>query len=168
MSLIIADAVVIAAPPIRAPRNEGLSAQPPAIVAIRVVSGTVSPDPDAVPKYPMTMTEAVKVIVPFREPAVLEPIPTVVTLNESITITMLETAAFAAFCEPRSTPPGPSIAMAAAVMPRHCAVMTTAAAVSHSRAASAAAHYFRTTATVTTAVAATVTTAVTTVTTVAH
>jgi hypothetical protein len=75
----------------------------------------------------MPMIEAVKVIVPLRKAAVLEPIPTVVTLNESITITVLETATLAAFCEPRSTSPGPS--KAAAVMPRHCAVMPMAAAV---------------------------------------
>jgi hypothetical protein len=73
------------------------------------------------------MIEAVKVVASVREPAMLEPIPTVVTLNESITITMLETATLAAFCEPRSTSPGPS--KAAAVMPRHCAVMAMAAAV---------------------------------------
>jgi hypothetical protein len=73
------------------------------------------------------MIEAVKVVASVREPAMLEPIPTVVTLNESITITMLETATLAAFCEPRSTSPGPS--KAAAVMPRHCAVMPMAAAV---------------------------------------
>ena len=126
MSLIIADAVVIAAPPIPAPRNEGLSAQPPAIV-VGVVIGAVDPDPDAVPKHPMPMIEAVKVVASVREPAMLEPIPTVVALNESITITMLETATLAAFCEPRSTSPGPS--KAAAVTTRHCAVMAMAAAV---------------------------------------
>jgi hypothetical protein len=58
------------------------------------------------------MIEAVKVVASVREPAMLEPIPTVVTLNESITITMLETATLAAFCEPRSTSPGPSKAAA--------------------------------------------------------
>src|SRR4029434_2015331 len=52
--LVIADAVVIAAPPIRTPRNEGLSAQPPTIV-VGVVIGTVNPDPNTVPKYPMTV-----------------------------------------------------------------------------------------------------------------
>ena len=37
----------------------------------------------------MPMIEAVKVVASVREAAVLEPIPTVVTLNESITITVL-------------------------------------------------------------------------------
>jgi hypothetical protein len=64
----------------------------------------------------MAMIEAVKVIAALREAAVLEPIPTVVALNESITITVLEMAALAALGEPRPTPPGPDIAMAAAVM----------------------------------------------------
>src|SRR5262249_15438332 len=50
--LVIADAVVMAAPPIRTPRNEGLSAQPPTIV-VGVVIGTVNPDPNTVPKYLM-------------------------------------------------------------------------------------------------------------------
>jgi hypothetical protein len=76
----------------------------------------------------MPMIEAVK-IVPLRKAAVLEPIPTVVTLNESITITVLETATLAALGEPWSTPPGPGMAVAAAVMAHHCAVITTAAAV---------------------------------------
>jgi hypothetical protein len=75
----------------------------------------------------MPMIEAVKVIVPLRKAAVLEPIPTVVTLNESITITVLETATLAALGEPWSTPPGPGMALAAAVMARHCAVMATMA-----------------------------------------
>jgi hypothetical protein len=141
--LVIAHAIVIATPPIGASGDEGLTAQPPAIVV--GVTGTVNPDPDAVPKYPVTMMEAVKMVVAPREAAVLEPIATVVALNETITMPV-------ALCESRSTASRPSVA--------------TAAAAAHLRATSAAAHYFRTTsaaapsATVTTAMAATVTTAV--------
>ena len=72
------------------------------------------------------MIEAVKVVASVREAAVLEPIPTVVTLNRSITITVLEMATLAALGEPWSTPPGPGMAVAAAVIARHCAVMATA------------------------------------------
>jgi hypothetical protein len=60
--LVIAYAIVIATPPIGASGDEGLSAQPPAIV-VGVVIGTVNPDPHAIHEYPMTMMEAVKVVV---------------------------------------------------------------------------------------------------------
>lgn len=89
--LVIAHAVVIATPPIGAPSDEGLSAQPPAIVPIGVVIGTVDPDPDAIPKYPMTMMEAIKVMAALRKSAVFEPVAAVVALYESATITVLET-----------------------------------------------------------------------------
>ncbi len=134
MSLIIADAVVIAAPPIRAPRNEGLSAQPPTIV-VGVVIGTVDPDPGPVPKYPMPVMEAVKVVVvvALRKALVFEPVAVVMPLRESAAITMLVTMN-AAFREPRSahsrasqftvTHSGPR---ATAVTARHCAGMATTA-----------------------------------------
>jgi hypothetical protein len=111
------------------------------------------------------IVEPIKVVASLREAAVLDTIA-VVTLNESITITVLEAATLAAPGELRSTPT--RAGTAAAVMPRHCTVMTTAAAVAHSGPTSAADHCFVTTAaapsaTVAAAMAATVTTAVTTV-----
>jgi len=144
--LVIADAVVIAAPPIWTPRNEGLSAQPPTIV-VGVVIGTVNPDPDTVPKYPMTVMKAVKVVVvvALRKAPVLEPVAAVVPLRESVAISMLmalcESAAItmlmamnATFCEPGSahsraskitaTHSGP---IPTAVTARHCTGMATAA-----------------------------------------
>jgi hypothetical protein len=72
--LVIAHAVVIATPPIGAPSDKGLSAQPPAVVIIGIVIGTVDPDPHAIAEYPMTMMEAVKVVAALREAAVLEPV----------------------------------------------------------------------------------------------
>jgi hypothetical protein len=101
------------------------------------------------------IVEPIKVVASLREAAVLDTIA-VVTLNESITITVLEAATLAAPGELRSTPT--RAGTAAAVMPRHCTVMTTAAAVAHSGPTSAAPS-----ATVAAAMAATVTTAVTTV-----
>ena len=144
--LVIADAVVIAAPPIRTPRNEGLSAQPPTIV-VGVVIGTVNPDPNTVPKYPMTVMKAVKVVVVVAlcKAPVLEPVAAVVPLRESVAISVLmalcEAAAItmlmamnATFCEPGSahsraskitaTHSGP---IPTAVTARHCTGMATAA-----------------------------------------
>jgi hypothetical protein len=91
--LVIADAVVIATPPIWAPRNDGLSAQPPTIV-VGVVIGTVGPDPNTVPKYPMTVMEPVKVVVmivvALRKATVIEPITVamVVALDKPTTVSI--------------------------------------------------------------------------------
>ena len=72
--------------------------------------------------------EAVKVVAALRKAAVLEPLAAVVALNESTTITVLETATPAALCEPWSTPSRPSKATAAAITARHCAGMATTTA----------------------------------------
>jgi hypothetical protein len=58
--LLVANAIVIARPPIRAACIDGPQAQPPAIV-IRVVVGAVDPDPYTIPEDPMA-TAVVEVV----------------------------------------------------------------------------------------------------------
>src|SRR5262245_3496613 len=155
--LVIADAVVIAAPPIRTPRNEGLSAQPPTII-VGVVIGTVGPDPNTVPKYPMTVMEPVKVVVmiavALRKAPVIKPITVamVVALDKSTTVSMIVTAitmldksaTITAFCEPGSThsradkiTAAHSGRMATAVTARHCTGMATTATTARAMATAA-------------------------------
>jgi hypothetical protein len=124
--LVIAHAIVIATPPIGAPGDESLAAQPPAIVV-----GVVIPDPDAIHEHPMTMMEAVKVVVALREAAVLEPLAAVVALYESTTITVLEPATLA-------THSRPSKVTATAVTACHCVRMATTAPTTATMAAAPA------------------------------
>jgi hypothetical protein len=87
----------------------------------------------------MTMIEAVKVMAALREAAVLEPLAAIVALNESTTITVLETAAITALCEPRSTHSRPNKAAGAAITARHCAGMAATSAPTATTAAATAA-----------------------------
>ena len=124
---VVAHAEIVATPPIRAPGDEGLAAQPPAIVV-----GVVIPNPDAIHEYPMTMTEAVKVAAALREAAVLEPLAAVVALYESTTIAALETATSwsraikVAACIRSGTAIGAAGEVAA--IARHCAGMASTTA----------------------------------------
>jgi hypothetical protein len=141
--LVVAHAEIIATPPVRAPGDEGLAAQPPAIVV-----GVVIPNPDAIHEYPMTMMEAVKVVSALREAAVLEPLAAVVALYEPTTIAAVETATSwsraikVAACIRSGTAIGAAGEVAATA--RHCAGMagttaTTTIATTMPAAAAAAA-----------------------------
>jgi hypothetical protein len=168
-ALVIADAVVIAAPPIRTARNEGLSAQPPTIV-VGVVIGAVAPDPNTVPEYPMTVMEPVKVVVvvvvALRKAPVIEPITVamVVALGKSTAVSMIVTtstvlgkstaitvvnksATITAFREPGSTHSRASKItathsrpMATAVTACHCTGMATGAAMTTAAMTTATMH----------------------------
>jgi hypothetical protein len=97
VGLVIADAVVIAAPPIRAPGDEGLSAQPPAIVVGVVIAGAVDPDPYAIPEDPMA-TPVVKVVVVIMV-ALSKSAMITVALNEFAMVTVINTASWALAAE---------------------------------------------------------------------
>jgi len=60
--LVIAHTIVIAMPPIGAPGDASLTAQPPAVV-IGVIVWPPIPHPHAIDEYPMATMEAVKVVV---------------------------------------------------------------------------------------------------------
>jgi hypothetical protein len=122
--LVIAHAAVVATPPIGAPGDEGLAMQPPAIVPIGVVIGTVGPDPNAIHECPMTMMKVVKVVATFREAAMLEPFA---ALYKATTITEREMAAAGAFSKPRATRFGSSESTTNAAALHHCAGMATTA-----------------------------------------
>jgi hypothetical protein len=61
--LVVADARVVARPPIGAAGGIGPLAQPVAVVTVGVVVGTVNPDPGSIPEDPVTIVEAVVVVV---------------------------------------------------------------------------------------------------------
>jgi len=61
--LVIAQASVVARPPIGAAGGIGPLAQPVAVVTVGVLVGTVDPDPGAIPEHPMTIVEAIVVVV---------------------------------------------------------------------------------------------------------
>jgi hypothetical protein len=61
--LVIAQASVVARPPIGAAGGIGPLAQPVAVVTVGVVVGTVNPDPGSIPEDPVTIVEAVVVVV---------------------------------------------------------------------------------------------------------
>ena len=145
MCLVIPNAVVIARPPIGAAGCVGLLAKPPAVVPVGIVIGAIHPDPDTVPKYAVTIIEAVEVVAAFREAAVLEPVAAVVTLYELTTITLVEMTTIAALCEPRSSCSGASIVtathspMTTKVTARHRAGMASTTTMDHCAAAGSAA-----------------------------
>ena len=85
--LVISHTIVIAMPPIGAPGDASLTAQPPAVV-IGVIVGPPIPHPHAIDEYPMATMEAIKVVVALREAAVLEPFAAVVAFHESASATV--------------------------------------------------------------------------------
>jgi hypothetical protein len=89
--LVVCDTSAIAGPPIGAAGRERLLAKPPAIVPVGVVIGAVDPNPYAVPEDPMTIVEAIKVVVvaALRKVVMIEP----------VTVTMVMAAvAIVGFC----------------------------------------------------------------------
>jgi hypothetical protein len=61
--VVVADAGVITTPPIRASGNDGLTAQPTAIVTIGGVVGTIHPHPYAIPEYPVAIMDVAMVVI---------------------------------------------------------------------------------------------------------
>lgn len=55
--VVVADALVVATPPIWAASGDGLTAQPIAVISIGGVTGTINPDPCAVSEDPVTIIE---------------------------------------------------------------------------------------------------------------
>ena len=61
--VVVADALVVATPPIWAASDGGLTAQPIAVVTIGGVTGTIGPDPCAIPEDPLTIVELAMIVV---------------------------------------------------------------------------------------------------------
>ena len=61
--VVVADALVVAIPPIWAASDDSLTAQPIAVVAIGGITGPINPDPCAIPEDPMAIFELVIIVV---------------------------------------------------------------------------------------------------------
>jgi hypothetical protein len=69
--LVVANAGVVARPPIGAAGGVSLLAEPPAIVAIGIVVRTIDPDPHAIAEDPMAMDVAIMIAAAFRVAAMI-------------------------------------------------------------------------------------------------